>query len=131
MIDPKLLRSSPEEVARNLARRGYRFDVSRVAGTRGAAPPLADRDRPPARGAQRHAKAVGQARGRGEDIAPLMQQGRGAGRGSWSSAEQRFNAVQAQLERWQLELPNLLHESVPDGSDECANVEVAASGEPR
>ena len=27
MIDPKLLRSATEEVARNLARRGYRLDV--------------------------------------------------------------------------------------------------------
>ena len=27
MIDPKLLRSDPEAVARNLARRGYKLDV--------------------------------------------------------------------------------------------------------
>jgi seryl-tRNA synthetase len=28
MIDPKLLRTDPETVARNLARRGYRLDVN-------------------------------------------------------------------------------------------------------
>ena len=27
MIDPKLLRSAPEQIARNLARRGYQLDV--------------------------------------------------------------------------------------------------------
>jgi seryl-tRNA synthetase len=35
------------------------------------------------------------------------------------------------LENWQLDLPNLLHESVPEGRDESANVELARHGEPR
>jgi len=39
--------------------------------------------------------------------------------------------VQRELEQWQLGLPNLLHESVPDGRDESANVEVRRWGEPR
>jgi seryl-tRNA synthetase len=39
--------------------------------------------------------------------------------------------VQAELEAWQLGLPNLLHASVPDGRDESANVEVRRWGEPR
>ena len=32
MIDPKLLRSAPEEVARQLARRGYQFDLTAWQG---------------------------------------------------------------------------------------------------
>src|SRR5580658_9502458 len=32
MIDPKLLRADPEQVARNLARRGYRLDVEALRG---------------------------------------------------------------------------------------------------
>ena len=43
----------------------------------------------------------------------------------------RLNSVQQQLDELQLGLPNLLHESVPDGRDETANVEVRRSGEPR
>ena len=117
MIDPKLLRTAPEEVARRLARRGYQFDVSAWQG-------LEDRRRQwqietdRLRAARNsHAKAVGQARGRGEDIAPLLRQGEELTQGL-SSAEQQLNALQAALERWQLDLPNLLHQSVPDGSDE-------------
>ncbi len=75
MIDPKLLRSAPDEAARNLARRGYRLDVE-------ALQQLEERRRhwqiesDRLRAARNsHAKAVGQARGRGEDIAPLLQQG--------------------------------------------------------
>jgi seryl-tRNA synthetase len=39
--------------------------------------------------------------------------------------------VQAELEKITLGLPNMLHESVPVGADESANVEVRRWGEPR
>jgi seryl-tRNA synthetase len=130
MIDPKLLRSSTEEVARNLARRGYRLDVQ-------ALQQLEERRRhwqietDRLRAARNsHAKAVGQARGRGEDIAPLMQAGEELAQ-QLTGADAELSSVQSALERWQLDLPNLLHESVPDGADESANLEVARHGEPR
>ena len=130
MIDPKLLRSAPEEVARLLARRGYQFDASAWQG-------LEDKRRhwqietDRLRAARNsHAKAVGQARGRGEDIASLLRQAEELTQGL-AGAEQQLNAVHSQLGRWQLELPNLLHPSVPDGSDESANVEVGRYGVPR
>ena len=130
MIDPKLLRSAPEEVARLLARRGYQFDLAAwqaLEQQRRHWQIETDRLRA-ARNSQ--AKAVGQARGRGEDIAPLLQQGEALTAGL-SNAEQQLDAAQATLARWQLELPNLLHESVPDGADESANVEVARHGQAR
>jgi seryl-tRNA synthetase len=129
VIDPKLLRSDPEAVARNLARRGYRLDVAAMQG-------LEERRRHwqietdrlrAARNA--HAKSVGQARGRGQDIAPLVAEGEALTR-ELSGADEQLSAVQAQLDGWQLELPNLLHESVPEGADETANVEVARVGQP-
>ena len=130
MIDPKLLRSSTEEVARNLARRGYRLDVQalqQLEERRRHWQIETDRLRAARNG---HAKAVGQARGRGEDIAPLMQAGEDLAQ-QLSGADAELSNVQSALERWQLDLPNLLHESVPDGTDEWANVEVARHGEPR
>ena len=39
--------------------------------------------------------------------------------------------MQTELDAWQLGLPNLLHESVPEGRDESANKEVRRWGEPR
>jgi len=48
-----------------------------------------------------------------------------------SQAEAALAAVQEELEQWQLGLPNLLHDSVPDGRDEGANVELRRWGEPR
>ncbi|HEX4378378.1 MAG TPA: serine--tRNA ligase [Steroidobacteraceae bacterium] len=130
MIDPKLLRSAPEEVARTLARRGYKLDVDalkEIEERRRHWQLETDRLRA-ARNA--HAKSVGQARGRGEDIAPLTAKGDELAR-ELEQAELRFNEVQAEVERWSLGLPNLPHASVPDGLDESANVEVGRVGAPR
>jgi seryl-tRNA synthetase len=130
VIDPKLLRSSPQEVAANLARRGYQFDLDvfmALEEQRKSAQIEADRLR-----AERNANAkkVGMAKGRGEDVAPLIAAGEQLGQ-DLVAAEEAINGVQAELEALQLSLPNLLQESVPDGADEHANVEVRKWGTPR
>jgi seryl-tRNA synthetase len=129
VIDPKLFRSDPEAVARNLARRGFVLDVEALKRLEEKRKPFqveADRLR-----AERNAnaKAVGQAKGRGEDTAPLMIKGERLTE-ELARAEAQLTAVQAELEQWQLGLPNMLHESVPDGRDESANQEVRRWGEP-
>jgi seryl-tRNA synthetase len=130
MIDPKLLRSDIQAVAANLARRGYQLDVAEwqaLEEKRRHGQLESDRLR-----AERnaHAKVVGMAKGRGEDIGPLLAHG-----DSLASAvievEKLLSGVQLELDHLQLELPNLLHESVPAGRDESANVEVRRWGEPR
>jgi seryl-tRNA synthetase len=130
VIDPKLLRSDPQAVASNLARRGFTLDVAALQGLEEQRKPCAvevDRLR-----AERNAnaKAVGTAKARGEDITVLIAKGESLS-GALEQAEAQLAAVQAELEYWQLGLPNLLHSSVPDGHDESANLEVRRWGEPR
>nr|PZN65395.1 MAG: serine--tRNA ligase [Pseudomonadota bacterium] len=130
MIDPKLLRTSPEQVAANLARRGFKLDLAQLAALeerRKAAQVEADRLR-----AERNANAkqVGMAKGRGEDVAPLIARGEQLAR-ELVGAEAAIEAVQAELEALQLGLPNLLQDEVPDGRDETANVELRRWGTPR
>jgi seryl-tRNA synthetase len=130
VIDPKLLRSDPDAVARNLARRGFKLDVEALKALEEKRKPYqveSDRVR-----AERNAnaKAVGMAKGRGEDVAPLIAKGEQLTQ-ELARAEANLVAVQEELEQWQLGLPNLLHDSVPDGADESANVEVRRWGEPK
>lgn len=130
MIDPKLLRSATEEVARNLARRGYRLDVealNALEAKRRQWQLESDRLR-----AERnsHAKAIGQAKGRGEDVAPLMARGEALAR-EVEATDRALEAIQKELSDWQLGLPNLLHDSVPEGLDENSNVVVRHWREPR
>jgi len=130
VIDPKLLRSDPTAVAANLARRGFTLDVAALQALEERRKPWqveVDRLR-----AERNAnaKAVGMAKGRGEVTTALLARGE-ALTGELAGAEGELAAVQGALEQWQLGLPNLLHESVPDGRDEGANREVRRVGEPR
>jgi seryl-tRNA synthetase len=129
VIDPKLFRSDPEAVAKNLARRGYVLDVEALKRLEEKRKPFqveADRLR-----AERNAnaKAVGMAKGKGQDASALIARGEELTQ-ELARADVELNAVQAELEQWQLGIPNLLHESVPDGRDESANIEVRRWGEP-
>ncbi len=130
MIDLKLLRAEPDRVAQNLARRGFRLDVAALRALEDKRKPIqvqADRLR-----AERNAnaRAVGIAKGRGADTAALIARSEGLA-AELAGAEQSLTAVQEELEQWQLGLPNLLHESVPEGRDETANLELRRWGEPR
>jgi seryl-tRNA synthetase len=130
VIDPKLLRSDLPGVAAALARRGFVLDVATFAALeeqRKATQIEADRLR-----AERNsnAKAVGQAKSKGQDAAALLAAGESLG-GHLQRVEKQLEVIQAQVSDLQLGLPNLLHSSVPDGRDETANVEVRRWGVPR
>ena len=130
MIDSKLLRTDPDAVARNLARRGFQLDVTALRALEERRKPWAievDRLR-----AERNAnaKAVGQAKARREDITTLLARGEDL-TAALGKAEAELTGVQLELDEWQLGLPNLVHQSVPEGHDESANREVRRWGEPR
>ena len=130
MLDAKLLRTDLDSVARNLARRGFTLDVEhfRALEERRKATQVAADEIRAARNA--HAKKVGMAKGKGEDIAALLAEGEALAR-KLEGLDQEQAAVQAEFDAIILGLPNLLHDSVPDGRDESANVEVRRWGTPR
>jgi seryl-tRNA synthetase len=130
VIDPKLLRSDPEAVARNMARRGMNLDVEALRALEERRKPIqieVDRLRSERNA---NAKAVGMAKGKGQDASGLIARGEALTQ-ELARTEQAQAAIEAELEQWQLSLPNLLHASVPDGADEKANVEVRRWGQPR
>lgn len=130
MLDSKQLRTDTENVARNLARRGFVLDLAAfrdLEERRKQVQVEADRVR-----AERNAnaKAVGMAKGKGEDASDLLKRGETLAQ-ELATAEAALNAVQAESDAWLMGLPNLLHESVPEGRDETANLEVRRVGTPR
>ena len=130
MLDSKLLRSDPAAVAANLARRGFKLDVATFTALeerRKAAQVESDRVR-----AERNAnaKAVGMAKGKGEDASALLERAEEL-TGQLAASDAAIAAVQSELDNLLLGIPNLLHESVPDGSDESANKEIRRWGTPR
>ena len=130
MLDPKLLRGDLPGVAAQLFRRNFVLDVAGFAALeerRKAVQIDADRLR-----AERNAgaKAVGQAKAKGLDVASLLARGE-ALNGELQAVEKELECLQADLLALQLGLPNLLHESVPEGRDESANIELRRWGVPR
>jgi seryl-tRNA synthetase len=130
MLDPKLLRQDIDAVAANLARRGMTLDVEAFKALEEARKRLqteVDTLR-----AERNArsKQIGAAKSRGEDIAPLLAEVESMGT-DLATAEEGLEAAREDLDSMQLQLPNLVHESVPDGRDEDDNVELSRHGEPR
>jgi seryl-tRNA synthetase len=129
MLDPHLLRGELESTARKIARRGLELEVERIAGleeARKAAQTLAQELQ-----AERNArsKAIGRAKAEGKDIAPLTESVARLGE-QLKAAEEQLERVQAEIGALALAIPNIPHDSVPDGADERDNVEVRRWGEP-
>jgi len=128
MIDAKLLRQSASEVAKNLARRNFMFDADAYL--------LLDERRKAVQveveslRAERNssAKSIGKAKAQGEDVEPLLAAVKDLG-DRLEAAESKLQSVQAELTDIEMGLPNLLHEDVPDGSDETENREVLKWGD--
>ncbi|MFZ5536095.1 MAG: serine--tRNA ligase [Pseudomonadota bacterium] len=130
MLDPRLLRSDLPAVAAGLARRGFVLDtaaIERLEAERKAAQTEAERLL-----AERNArsKAIGQAKARGEDVQPLLDEVASLGE-RLEAAKARFAAIAEQLDALMLQLPNIPHPSVPDGADETGNVEIKRWGTPK
>ncbi len=130
MLDPKLLRSSPETVAANLKRRGFDLDVGLFKSLD------ADRKKLEAivgelkNERNTRSKEIGRAKASGEEIQPLLDAVQNLGE-KLKASEAELGKVLEQLEEIRFSMPNLLHESVPDGRDESANVEIRTWGTPQ
>jgi seryl-tRNA synthetase len=129
MLDPRLLRTEIDRVRINLARRGFVLDATAYGALEDRRRDVQVRVEQLRNDRNVKSKAIGKAKGQGTDIAPLLAEVESLG-AALKSAETELEEVQGKLEALQLGLPNLLHESVPDGRDETANVEVRRSGTP-
>ena len=129
MLDSRQLRTDPQGVAANLARRGYALDLAQFAqleARRKQAQVAVDALR---NERNTRSKAIGQAKARGEDTAPLLAEVDTLG-GRLDEGERALASLQEELDGLLLELPNLVHDSVPDGRDAASNVEIRRHGEP-
>ncbi len=129
MIDPKLLRQSADDVARNLARRGFTFDTGQYLALEERRKALQIETESLRSERNSNAKRIGMAKAKGEDIAPLLASVQDLG-DKLQSNEAALEKVQDALRDIELGLPNLLSDDVPDGHSESDNSEVRRWGEP-
>lgn len=130
MLDSKLVRTQLTEIAERLATRGFVLDVARFEALESQRKSVQVRTEQLQAERNSRSKSIGQAKARGEDIAPLLADVDRMGN-ELDEAKRELDGIQAELDDLMLTIPNLPHESVPVGEDEEGNVEVRRWGTPR
>jgi seryl-tRNA synthetase len=130
MIDIQLLRTNLDGVTQRLAVRGFAFPREAFLALEAERKDIQTRtqDLQARRNAQ--AKRIGQAKSKGEDVAPLMAESAEINAGL-GAQEATLAQVQARLRALLDVIPNLPHESVPQGDGPEQNAEQRRWGAPR
>lgn len=128
MIDPQLLRDSPQLVAQRLATRGFQFDADAFIELESRRKTLQMATQALQAQRNQRSKEIGLAKQRKEDITAMRDEvGRIAD--EMDEKKEQLDAILLEIEAITLRLPNLPHESVPIGRDEQDNQEIRRWGE--
>jgi seryl-tRNA synthetase len=127
MIDIKVIRESPELVQKALEQRGIAFDLDALVKLDKQHRNLLQQFEELRAKHNQMSKQIGKD---GGDKQQLIAQMRQIG-DEIPSLQQEVNQTKTKLEALSLELPNILHPSVPLGKDEASNVTVRSWGEPK
>jgi seryl-tRNA synthetase len=129
VLDPRALRQDLDAVAENLARRGFTLDRDRYRELESERKQLQVQVETLRQTRNERSKLIGRAIGAGEDVAPLKREVGELG-AALSAAEERLSGLAQELDDFLAGLPNLLHDTVPEGTNEAANIEMRRWGAP-
>jgi seryl-tRNA synthetase len=130
MLDPALLRGQLDSVAERLKARGYELDKAAIEALEAQRKSAQVETQELQNQRNTRSKAIGIAKGKGEDTAALMAEVAGLA-DKLKVNELRLGEIQAELAKVTLGIPNLADASVPFGSDEAHNKEAHKWGTPR
>lgn len=130
MIDPNLLRTKLEDVVANLAKRGTTFDVAKFTALEESRKSLQMKTQQLQSQRNALSKMIGQMKAKKEDTTILMKEVESVTE-QLTTTMQAFEAVYKEQMEFLAYLPNLIHDSVPVGNDENANIEVRKWREPK
>ena len=130
MLDPKLIRTQMDLVAKALAKRGVQLDTAKLESLDERRKELQVRTESLQNERNSKSKNIGRAKAAGEDIQPLLKEVESLG-GQLSEAKQALGELQDELDAILSAIPNLPDDSVPEGASEEDNVEVRRWGQPR
>ena len=130
MLDPALLRGQLDATAERLAARGYQLDKAAIEAIEAERKTVQTETQELQNLRNTRSKAIGVAKGKGEDASALMAEVAGIG-DKLKANEHRLAEVQAKLADIALGIPNLPDASVPRGKDETENAEQKRWGTPR
>ncbi|MES2204890.1 MAG: serine--tRNA ligase [Pseudomonadota bacterium] len=130
MLDPNIFRNDIDQVAQALNSRGYKLEVERIQTLDAQRRKLQVEMQALQETRNAQSKAIGQAKGRGEDIQQLLTQVDNMG-AELKALEEQTAAVQEALNQIYMTIPNIPHVSTPVGKSEAENIEIRRWGTPR
>jgi seryl-tRNA synthetase len=130
MLDIQALRNDLDAVVAQLKRRGFAFDAARFTALEQERKTVQTRTQDLQAKRNNTSKQIGMAKAKGEDVSAIMAEVAGLG-DQLKADEARLGELQKELQDMLLNVPNLPHESVPQGKSEEDNVEVRRIGTPR
>lgn len=130
MLDPKLVRTQTEEIARRLAIKNFVFDVAAFETLEERRRALQVSTENLQSEQNKKSKLIGKAKAAGEDIQPLREEVENL-KSRKSEAEEQLRVLQEELSAFLAGIPNLPDESVTPGKSEEDNIEVRIWGTPK
>lgn len=127
MLDPRLFRSDLEYVKQQLDRRSYVFDSVAYEALESRRKDVQIKTQELQNEKNKSAKSIGQAKAKGEDIQPLLDQVQHLG-DQLKAGETELTEIQQEMSALMEAIPNILDEAVPAGKSEDDNVEISRWG---
>jgi len=128
MLDPRLFRTELDFVIEQLARRSFNFDSAAYVALEAKRKSVQVKTQELQNERNSRSKAIGQAKAKGEDVQPLLDQVQHLG-DALTVAEGELSAIQSEMEAIMEAIPNILDMCVPDGKSEELNVELSRWGD--
>jgi seryl-tRNA synthetase len=128
MLDPKILRSDLDNVVAKLKIKNFDLDANEFRKLEAERKRLQVATQNLQGERNSRSRAIGEAKGRGEDIKPLLEEIESLG-AQLKSAETELDALQSNLDALLNGIPNIPDDSVPAGDSEEDNIEVLSWGE--
>ena len=129
MLSKKQLRNDIESVGKALKKRNFSFDINKLTDLENKRKKNQVQTQELQNLRNTQSKSIGKAKAAGEDIKPLLAAVADLG-DKLDEEKSELQAIQVQIDDIVMAMPNIPHESVPEGNSEDDNVEVSKWGEP-
>ena len=128
MLDPRLFRSDLDFVKEQLNRRSFNFNPEFYVELEARRKDVQVKTQELQNERNSRSKAIGQAKAKGDDVQPLLDQVQHLG-DELKAAESALAEIQADMDALMAGIPNILDDSVPAGKSEDFNVEISRWGD--
>ena len=128
MLDPRLFRTELDFVTEQLSRRSFNFNPVSYTELELRRKSVQIKTQELQNERNSRSKAIGQAKAKGEDVQPLLDEVQHLG-DALKAAETELTEIQSEMETLMEGIPNILDVAVPEGKSEESNVELSRWGD--